>query len=225
MRRLITTIIGIALLPAIWGSGAALYELVVGLQTEARTQKDLVLFLAGGGGWVLVFLFLGRPVRLYILGHELTHLLAAWASGIRGGQLEMSRIGGSVTVERLTFWVSIAPYLVPLYTLMVLVGVGAVRIWNPSISTSGWLPVVLGVSWSFHLTFTVYALSQPQHDLKPYGFPGSLCIILLVNLLLLTLAAAVVHPTPLKEDLQAFAASQQSAYRWVIDQVFSHKLQ
>ena len=225
MKWCLTTLIGIALIPAIWGTAATLFDLLVEMQTEAHSQQLLLAFLAGAVGWILIFLFLGRPVRLYILGHELTHLLAAWASGIRGGELEVNAEGGSVSVERSTFWVSIAPYFIPLYSLLVLIGVGIARIWIPGAGSGIWFPVLLGVTWSFHLTFTLVALGQPQSDVRPYGWPGCFLIILLINLLLLTGVAAGAHSGPPLETGRSFLKRQSAAYGWVTAQVFEEKLQ
>ena len=220
MRWIATTLAGILLLPACAGLGITLFELLVGIQSEAEASRSLSFFLAGLGLWIVVFLFLTRPVRLYILSHELSHLLVAWASGIGGGNLQVHQHGGSVNVERSTFWVALAPYFLPLYSLLVLIVFSVLGPRISSIHLIRTLPFLLGVTWSFHLTFTIYALSRPQSDLRSYGAPGSIAVLLFINLLLLAVGAAVRNPSPFQEELLQGADNLMRCYLWSWDQIF-----
>jgi len=223
MRWTIMTALGLFLLPATAGLVMSLYEFLVGLQSASHHTSAFMYFLAGAGGWLIIFFCVPRPVRLYILGHELSHLVIAWACGIRGGRLEVRKDGGSVEVERSTVWVAMAPYLFPLYSLIVILGFTLFSRWIPESHFNTTLPLLVGVSWSFHLTFTGIALSQPQSDLRPYGTLGSLCFILFFNVLLLTLVAAIHHPRPFSEELNHLLHSQKTAYAWTVEQIRSIK--
>lgn len=212
MRWLFTSVLGILLLPAQAGLARGLFDLLISLQTEGSSQQNLFWFLTGGAVWVILFVFLGRPVRLYILGHELSHLLVAWASGIGGGGLEVHADGGSVQVERSTLWVALAPYMLPLYSLILLLVFALAGSSFPTWLQSPGFPILLGMAWMFHVTFTLFALCQPQSDLKPYGTFGSLSLILAVNLLLLIFAAAVCSPDPFLSDVTGIAEHLQDSY-------------
>lgn len=215
MRWIVTSLAGLILLPATAGLSRALFDFLVGLQSDETTLQGVIFFLTGAGIWVLVFVFLNRPVRLYILSHELCHLLAAWATGVRGGAMEIHKHGGSVEVDRTTFWIAMAPYLVPFYSLLLILGFSVMP--NRTDPLVAWkiMPGLLGLTWSFHLTFTLYAISQPQSDFKSYGRLGSLSIILFVNLLLLTLIAAITHPQPFADEVHQVLGAVQGAYGWV----------
>lgn len=220
MRALATTLLGLLLLPASAGLAFTLFDFVAGLQSEPALDPRFLWFLTGGMVWLLIFLFLNRPVRLYILSHELCHLLAAWVSGIRGGHLDIHADGGSVEVARSTLWIALAPYFIPLYSLVILIGFGLAGRWMDPQHLNRALPFSLGLTWSFHVTFTLYALSQPQSDLRPYGVPGSLSIILFMNLLLLTLAAAVSHPLPFSGEVHLLWQRWTTCYAWSLEQIF-----
>jgi hypothetical protein len=215
VRWISATLLGLLLLPATAGLGLTLFDYLVGLHSEPDVLPGLLLFLSGFTGWIVVFVFLNRPVRLYIFSHELAHLLAAWAGGVSGGELSVRRDGGSVRVGRVTFWIALAPYVIPLYSLATVLIFGLI----PDTAVPGWfpglLPLLLGITWSFHVTFTLFAVCQPQSDFRAYGTFGSLSVILCLNLLFLTLMAAFVHPLPFPEEVQQLLSTLWECYQWV----------
>jgi hypothetical protein len=219
MRRIAATLLGLFLIPASAGLAVTLFQFLVGLQSDVTSTRALMFFLSGSAGWILVFVFLNRPVRLYIFSHELCHLLAAWLSGVGGGELEVRRDGGSVRVDRSSFWIALAPYVVPLYSLLVLLGFALMSGETDPELTSWLFPLLLGISWSFHLTFTLYAVSRPQSDFEPYGTFGSLLTILFLNLLLLTLTAALAQPRAFSEELRQAADTVSHSYHWTWEQL------
>jgi len=224
MRWLATTLLGLALLPASAGLAMTLFDFVVGLQSDANLDTRFLWFLIGSLAWLFIFLFLNRPVRLYILSHELCHLLTAWISGVRGGDLEIHAEGGSVTVERSTLWIALAPYFIPLYSLIVVIGFGLAGKGMDPQQLNRALPLLLGITWSFHVTFTLYALGQPQSDLQPYGVAGSLSVILFMNLLLLTPAAALSHPLPFADEVRQLWQTWTQCYAWAGEQIIFIKI-
>jgi hypothetical protein len=206
-------LLGLALLPALAGLARSAYEVLILLHLNRTASGLLLHFSIGAGIWVVLFLFLGRPLRSYILAHELTHLLAAWMSGVRAGRLRVGAEGGSVEVAKSSWWIALAPYIIPFYTLLVLAihAVASLR-WDP-VHWVRALPFVLGVSWSFHITFTVAALLQGQSDLHPYGWLGALPVILLGNLLLILLGLMAIAPLPWTEALPLAGRHLLEAYR------------
>ncbi len=197
IRRLMWAMAGGLLLPGVWGVGKALYHLLVRAQVRGAGNGLLGGFFLGAGGWVLLFLFLTRPMRSYVLAHELSHALAAWFSGARVSRLRVRADGGSVDVSRTSVWIALAPYLIPFYSLLLLVAHAVAQLfWDPA-AWIGFLPFGLGLTWSFHLTFTIYALSLGQSDIAPYGALGAYPLILFGNLLLLALALVSLDDSPL----------------------------
>lgn len=131
--------------------------------------------------WVLCWFFLPQPVRVYILGHELTHALWAILFGGKAKNLSVTPSGGSVKVTKSNVWITLAPYFFPFYTVLL---VGALLIVKLIMGTVPY-PLVwlffLGFTWSFHFTFTLQSLWTSQPDIQEYGRLFSYSLIYLLN--------------------------------------------
>lgn len=179
----------VLLLPACWGVTRALVR-VVGVSSAADTFW--VAFLAGFAAWLTVFLLLPRPVRIYILGHELTHALWTWAMGGRVKGLKVGKAGGQVVVNRANCFVILAPYFFPLYAvLLVALFLVGDLIWDWQRQVA-WFHLLLGAAYGFHLTFTVQVLGTRQSDITSQGWLFSLVLIWLGNVLTLVLGLALL---------------------------------
>ena len=135
----------------------------------------------GYGVWVLCWFFLPQPVRVYILGHELTHALWAILFGGKAKNLSITPSGGSVKVTKSNVWITLAPYFFPFYT-MILIGVFLlVKLFMGSVPYPlVWL-FFLGFTWAFHFTFTLQSLLTSQPDIQEYGSLFSYSLIYLLN--------------------------------------------
>ena len=126
-------------------------------------------------------------IPLYILGHELSHWFTAKLFRLKTGKIRLHRNHGSVEIDNPNVWVTLAPYFVPLYTLLLL-GIWGQLVWfvpQPP-SWAGWLAAVLiGLSYGYHIALTWRALRQGQEDLRIHGVCFSLSLIVMMNLLLL----------------------------------------
>jgi hypothetical protein len=162
------------------------------LYVDSRT-----MFWPALAGFVVAELFLLsgiRFIRLYVVGHELTHWVAAKLFRRRTGRFLAAARSGSVEVENPNVFIILAPYVIPAYTL-VLVGVyGVVGIWVDPIPDWGVALFCggLGATYAFHLTLTLLALQRGQEDLRLCGPVFSLGLILLGNVVLVFLAMVVV---------------------------------
>lgn len=170
---------------------------------EITNSRSLMLFSAGFGGGFIAFTTLFHFTGLYVFGHELTHFLAAKLFRRRTGKFTVRGSSGSVAVERPNIWISLAPYFIPIYTLL---WIGLYGLWQFSLPTSPkfvWLVfnTGVGVTYSYHVCLTIKALKREQNDLQRYGRLFSISVILLANMLLLFGGTTI-----------AFSAWQQSAY-------------
>jgi hypothetical protein len=57
-----------------------------------------------------------------------------------------------------------------------------------------WLFLLLGATWAFHLTFTIWMIPKGQTDLTSHGVFFSLVIIYLMNVILLSVFLVVAAP-------------------------------
>ena len=174
-----------------------------------RTDEFL-FFLAGTLAWGGAYWLGWRPVTLYVFAHEVTHILVA--KYVFRGKIfdwKVSATGGYVETNKSNTWITLGPYLVPLYTLLVmfLFGVAAI-FWDVmqwrAVGVAGWhvhvrgiwlLYLLVGFTWAFHLTYTLQTVHVEQGDLTRNGEFFSLLLIVLVNLLLITLLFVAASPS------------------------------
>ena len=147
--------------------------------------EEFWFFALGGLLWLVAFFGLPRPVLLYVFGHELTHALCVMLMGGRVHRFTVTRSGGHVLASRTNTWIALAPYFIPIYSVLAIALYGMCGLF---VDVSPFRPVlyaVLGATWSFHLSFTCWMLSKGQPDVHYGGTFFSLIIIYLLNLLLL----------------------------------------
>lgn len=197
-------LVGLALLPLCAAATRTFGSLLHALQPGSldRLPRSIAGLLIGFFLWIFVYLVLPRPMRTYVLAHELTHGLWAWVTGAQVHGMKIGRRGGRIWISGDNFLIALSPYFFPLYTALVILAYGAsalffdLRVYEPF-----WLGLI-GLTWAFHLTFTVSMLSRPQPDVLQHGRLFSYAFIYLMNVLALSLGVvAIGSPT-----LEAFAA-------------------
>lgn len=162
----------------------ALDVLRAAAQAESFFSAEMFSFTGGFVAFCLVWLaWPGGMVRTYVLGHELTHALWGMAFGARASNLKVSLKGGSVTLTKSNFLITLAPYFFPFYTIVaVLLALGTRAFVSPLPWPCAWLFAV-GFTWCFHFGFTLRSLAQRQPDVVEYGRLFSWVIIWVFNLL------------------------------------------
>lgn len=165
-----------------------------------------------------------RPLRIYVLGHELTHAIMAKAMGGKVFDFKATRNGGYVVTDKSNFWIALAPYFWPLYSIGVIAVYGGVSIFY---NLQAYTPVLfglLGLTWAFHFSFTLWMIPKGQTDLTAHGTFFSLVVIYLLNLILL--CALLIFAAP-EVTFQAFgqeAASHAGDFANLILDVFNNAL-
>lgn len=155
------------------------------------SQGQLPWFAVGFGAYLAVQIFLWKPLFLYVMGHELTHALAAVLQGGRADDLHVSTKGGKVLVNRSNFMVNLAPYFFPIYT------VGACLVWM--VAADRFLPFIsalVGFTLAFHFALTLFSLKQHQSDIAEVGWFFALPLILALNVLICLLVLRLLARGP-----------------------------
>jgi len=210
-RRWLNTVFGVFLLPV----ALLLTQTFFGAFSRATVEHgfwatdEFWFFALGAALWTLWFfgsiwsMGVPRPLRAYVFGHELTHAIWVWMWGGKVSRFEVSRDGGYIVTDTHNFWIALAPYFYPLYSLalIVLYGVASLFYDLPHLGATfllmtplQWLFLLLGASWAFHLSFTLWMIPKGQSDLSSHGNFFSLVIIYLMNLLVLALFLIVAAP-------------------------------
>lgn len=146
-------------------------------------------FAAGFVAYLAVQIFFWRPLFLYVMGHELTHALAAVLQGGKADDLHVSTKGGMVKVNRTNFVVNLAPYFFPIYTA------GACLVWAVAADRfQGPLAAMVGFTLAFHFALTLYSLKQHQSDIAEVGWLFAIPLILALNLAICVLVLRLLAP-------------------------------
>jgi len=201
--RILNLIIGLLLLPVC----AALTMTTVSMVEDAlpaslqSAPPAVLAFFGGVVLWLIVFFTLPTPARSYVFAHELTHAIWGMATGARISRMKVRKNGGSVTLSKANLMVTLAPYFFPLYTVVAIslflglsafLDMRAYHLW--------WLGVI-GVTWGFHVTFTVATLMQKQTDIHEYGYVLSYALIYLMNLVGICIWLIAVTPLTIKQTV------------------------
>ncbi len=178
---------------AFW-MGACLLRLPKGFLWQQPWGRD-ILFGVGAG---IVLFAKVRLIPVYILGHELTHWLAAKLTGCPTGKIRLGWRKGSVEVLGGGGFVSLAPYVFPFYAAL----------WGGLVAFGSLLPLhypdwvrpdalfLLGAAWAYHLVLTIHAIRIGQSDFDYWGRIPSFAFILAGNLLLAFAILALASPDP-----------------------------
>ncbi len=180
--------------------------------------EEFWFFSLGATLWLITFFGLPRPIVIYVFGHELTHALWVWLMGGRVSRFRVSREGGHVITSKANFWIALAPYFFPIYSILAIGIYGVLSLFLNVQPYGRLLYAVIGATWAFHFTFTCWMVPKNQTDLSDQGTFFSLVVIFLMNLLLLSVMLVLASPqitfasfsTDLLANLGNFA-------RWILN--------
>ncbi len=156
--------------------------------------EEFWFFSLGAILWLIAFFGLPRPILLYVFGHELTHAIWVWLMGGRVSRFRISRDGGHVVTSKANFWIALAPYFFPIYSILAIVAYGVLSFFLNMQPYGRLLYAVIGATWAFHFTFTCWMIPKNQTDLSDQGTFFSLVVIYLMNLLLLSTMLILASP-------------------------------
>ena len=114
--------------------------------------------------------------------------------GGRVTRFRVGRQGGHIITDRTNFWIALAPYFFPLYSILAIALYGAVSLFVNVRPYGQLLYAIIGVTWAFQFTFTCWMILKNQSDLSDHGTFFSLVVIYLMNLVLLTVMLILASP-------------------------------
>jgi hypothetical protein len=210
--RSLKFVVGLLLLPLAWVLTQTFFNSFhrAAVEQEFWRTEEFWFFGLGAALWTLWFFgsfwALGepRPLTLYVFGHELTHAIWVWAwqgkvTKFKGWSAE----GGYIVTDTHNFWIALAPYFYPIYSFVVIVAYAVASIFYNVAAAKDtfifmtplqWLFILLGATWAFHLSFTIWMIPKGQTDLTYHGTFFSLVVIYIMNVLLLTLFLVLGAP-------------------------------
>ena len=209
MPKWAKTIVAIVLLPVCIGAGQSLWRVLA----ETGHADTIWVALAGGAGcWVVIFLLLPKPMRLYVYGHELTHVLSVWAFGGRVKKFKATAGGGHVVVTKTNFVIALAPYFFPFYVVLIVCGFLAGHLVWGWAQYVVWLHFLVGAAYAFHVTLNLHILQTRQSDITSQGFIFSAVIIFLGNIAVLLVGIPLLTDVPVLTSLNWWLSDTRAVF-------------
>ena len=223
LTRIFRWLLGLLLLPLCWVSSWTFFSQFSDATLDHGFWKMPAFWYFATGvllmtGWFFSGLLRSVFLYLYVLGHELTHILFIWVFRGRVSDWGVSLDGGYVTTDKSNIVIALSPYFVPLWAAagVIVHALLGLAVELPPVSDKilfGWV----GFFWAFHLLWTLWMIPRDQPDLKENGRFLSLVIIYLANLLLLAvLLCAVAQPFGFARFGGEWAANAARFYEGVV---------
>ncbi|MEI8234500.1 MAG: hypothetical protein WCH57_07405 [Verrucomicrobiota bacterium] len=196
--RVLNTVIALFLLPlaAVWSKTFFYVFARETLRHDYWATEEFWFFALGALLWIVAFFGLPRRAvnYAYVYGHELTHAIWVWLMGGRVSAFEVRRDGGHIMTNKSNVWIALSPYFYPIYSVAVIIlyALGWL-LWDMAPYTR-WLFLALGITWTFHMSFTLWMIPKGQSDLARHGTFFSLVLIYLMNLAVITALVLLTAP-------------------------------
>jgi hypothetical protein len=153
------------------------------------TMTQGLILLFGALAYLCLHCLLRKPERMYLWGHEFTHLFVAklFLRQVHGFHIT-SRSGGKVVIDRTNVAIDLAPYALPFYSVVALVPMTLI-----AGGTSNARMIYLGAAsflFTMHLCFSAEGFIDGQPDVRRSGRIFSLAVVLLLLMLWMPILAA-----------------------------------
>jgi len=186
MWRFFKILLLVAAVPALAGYTLALYvEIAAALVHSTQARLGLAMVPAG----MLLWLVLGRFLRFFhVFEHEITHLVTGLIFFIQPRQLVASESGGRMEMYGNNFIVSLAPYFVPLFSLVLMV---LMPLLDSTVSL--YACAALGLVTGYHSITNLQEFSLQQPDIRSHGMFFSTVVCLCGNVMALGIVAGFLQ--------------------------------
>lgn len=204
-RRLMRWLLAVLLLPLCWvTTWTFLSRFSLATVERGFWQTPEFWYFALGVlsmvGWFWSGLLQSLFLYLYVLGHELTH--AAFVVLFRGrvSNIHISTEGGYITTNKTNLIIALSPYFVPFWSVVCALAYAVLRLTVDL--KPGWdlaFYAAMGVTWTFHMAWTLWMIPRDQPDLRENGTFLSLVVIYLSNLMVLVALLCMAADSPLHD--------------------------
>jgi len=235
-RRLVRWGLAALLLPVCWVTMWTLLSRFSHATLEKNFwQSSEFWYFAMGAmvmiGWFWSGLLKSTFLFLYVLGHEVTHAVFVLIFRGKVTDFHVSTEGGYITTNKTNLLIALSPYFVPFWSVVAAFFYGVLRYFGDL--EPAWdlgFYAAMGVTWTFHMMWTLWMIPRDQPDLKENGTLLSLVIIYLANLLVLVGLLCVAEDSPLQNSRE-FALEwvrhavtwSDLVWRWLLDSITEFK--
>lgn len=199
LSRGVRILLGLLIIPLCGVSAITLFQRVSERGFSSRFWHTSEFFYFAIGIFLCAVWLLsgfGRKVflYLYVLGHELTHVLFIYLSLGKVSDFSVGLDGGYVVTNKSNVLIALSPYFVPFWSIVSYGILFPIHHFAPIPYFREVLFGMLGASWSFHILFTCWMIPRDQPDLKENETFFSLMLIILANIVLLSGLICLADP-------------------------------
>lgn len=204
MRRVVRWSLALLLLPLCWVTTWTFLSRFSHIAVDQDFWKTPEFWYFATGALVMVGWFWSGLLQsfflyLYVLGHELTHAFFVVLYRGKVTDFHVSADGGYITTNKTNLVIALSPYFVPFWAVVSAAIYAVVRYFGGvSQEWDRLLYGLMGVTWTFHMIWTLWMIPRDQPDLKENGTFLSLVIIYLANVLVLVGLLCVAGHSPLQ---------------------------
>jgi hypothetical protein len=202
-KRLFRWLMALVLLPLCWvTTWTFLSQFSQVTVHQGFWQSAEFWYFAVGGlmmlGWFWSGLLQSFFLYLYVLGHELTHAIFVLLHLGKVTDFHVSVEGGYITTNKTNLVIALSPYFFPFWAVLCALLYAVARLFaNFSSDWDCAFYAVVGVTWTFHMVWTLWMIPRDQPDLRENGTFLSLVIIYLANLFVLVGLLCIAAESPL----------------------------
>ncbi|MBU1887642.1 MAG: hypothetical protein KKB46_00400 [Candidatus Omnitrophica bacterium] len=209
--KIFSFILSILLIPACAAFTISFYRGVTGISGISGSG---LIFILGAFSYSVLHLILFKLDFLYVLGHEVMHAIATFVSGGKVLGMKVSGKEGSVKTTTPNLFIMLAPYLVPVYVVMLALLYFVFSFFTDAARFSGYFIFFTGFTLMFHLVYTAESIREKQSDLMKAGYFFSISLIYIVNIVIVYLIISFLFPKILFFDFisASFEKSKQFYY-------------
>ena len=192
---------------------AVAYSTISQVVESGDFRRNIVFFFIGFASYLTFFVAFRKPLRPYLLGHELTHAMWVWLFRGKVHDIRLSARQGQVKASKRNILIALAPYFFPFYTVLVILAYWLVSLWVDFGVYRRFVLFAIGFTWSFHLLLNIFVLRRGQEDLRLSGVFFSLSVIFLLNFFVFGLLVVFISESvSLKDYLSRLTSDILSFY-------------
>lgn len=204
LLRVVRWFLGAILLPVCWVTCWTLLSRFSVATVDQDFWKTAEFWYFATGvifitGWLLSGLFQSFFLYIYVLGHELTHAIFVLLHLGKVTDFHVSAEGGYITTNKTNLLIALSPYFIPFWSIIsVSLFMGLREVVDLSPLWNRGLYGLVGITWAFHMLWTVWMIPRDQPDLQENGTFLSLVVIFLANLIVLAGLLCLSSQSPLQ---------------------------
>ncbi|MDD5680806.1 MAG: hypothetical protein PHI59_06160 [Candidatus Omnitrophica bacterium] len=179
------TIMGLFFLPIVVSVSVTFYKQFGAIDAPWSVEQQY--FMMGMITYAFIHLLVFKPSYIYVFGHESVHVLATWLCLGKVKSFKVSSNGGSVSTSKNNIFISLSPYFVPFYSILLAI---VIYMANNVFLENGipykYFLFFLGLTLSLHIVMTIDSLKTKQPDLVKTGYLISAIIIFVINMIIIS---------------------------------------